>query len=117
MQLNEGGAELLRTVKWQKTCALLEIGFAIIAPETSSTEQQSTTTQDPSSTEVVGLEATALPSSPKQQSPGVVRRFGPAITENELLTAIETRVPIKTKKTTTWGVNLWRERTQCRGSE
>ena len=87
--------------------------FAIIAPETSSTEQ-STTTQGPSSTEVVGLEPTAPSPSPKQQSPGVVRRFGPAITENELLTAIETRVPIKTKKTTTWGVNVWREWTQCR---
>ena len=62
--------------------------FAIIAPETSSTEQQSTTTQDPSSTEVVGLEPTALSSSPRQQSPGVVRRFGSAITENEVFAII-----------------------------
>ena len=42
-------------------------------------------------------------------------RFGKAISENELKTAIEKRVRTNKKKTTNWGLNIWREWCQCRG--
>ena len=35
-------------------------------------------------------------------------RFGRAISEKELLTAIENRVPANTKKSTNWGFNVWK---------
>ena len=42
-------------------------------------------------------------------------RFGTAISEKELLTAIENRVPANTKKSTNWGFNIWKDWCKCRG--
>ncbi len=55
------------------------------------------------------------PESTVQSSNPENERFGEAITDLELLTAIDKRVPAKTKKSTNWGMNVWREWTNCRG--
>ena len=52
------------------------------------------------------------PNPPTQQ--GQDSRFGQPISEEQLKSAIEKRVPHNTKKTTTWGLRVWEEWSRIR---
>ena len=84
--------------------------YSFLVPHSISAVQEDSSSEATSSFSSASISAAKATSNVVDSD-----RFGKAISENELRTAIEKRVPTNTKKTTNWGLNIWREWCQCRG--